>query len=325
MSKKTILVVGGAGYIGSHVNEMLQQTGYNTVVLDNLSRGSPQAVHRGILIKGESANQDLLNKIFTEYQIDAVMHFAALTDVGESMIAPLKYHHNNVANTITLLNAMQQHQIKIFIFSSTAAIFGMPQTKKISEDHPCNPINPYGNSKWLVEKILDDLVRANQIKCGCLRYFNAAGGDPRGNIKSLIMSRKETNLIPIILRSLKEKKSAVSIYGTDYPTPDGTCVRDYIHIEDLGTAHILLMEKLFSGMESTNFNLGNGEGFSVRQVIATAEHVTGLKVNAIESDRRPGDPPILLADSRKAEQILGWQRKYPSLDIMIKHAWEAMN
>lgn len=322
MNKKTILVVGGAGYIGSHVNKMLNRAGYNTIILDNLSRGNAKAIMQGTFVEGDMADESLLDRIFNQYPIEAVMHFAAFTDVGESMVEPLKYYRNNVANTLCLLDAMRRHQVRTFIFSSTAAIFGVPQQDSINEDHDCNPINPYGESKLTLEKILHDLNRANILRSCCLRYFNAAGGDPEGEIK--YYQRKESNLIPKILQSLLKDDGVVTIFGTDYPTIDGTCIRDYIHIEDLGQAHILAMEQLLKGASSNCYNLGNGKGFSVREVITAAEKVTGKQIRVVEGPRRPGDPAILVSNAYKAEKELGWNPKYSSLESMIDHAWKAM-
>ena len=323
MKKKQILVVGGAGYIGSVVNKMLHQAGYQTIVLDNLSRGNRKAVTKGLFIQGDMADSHELDNIFKHHSIDAVMHFAALIDVGESVSNPAKYYHNNVANTLNLLEAMRRHGVLTFIFSSSAAIFGVPEQPYLTESHPCLPINPYGQTKLIVEGMLKNFDHAYGMKSCCLRYFNAAGGDPDGEIK--IYPRKETNLIPIVLKSLKDPKGAITIFGTDYPTRDGTCVRDYIHVADLGTAHITAMEKLFQGEPSACFNLGNGQGFTVREVIHAAEKVTGLPVNVIEGPRRPGDPPTLLADSHKAQQELPWKARYPSLEEMITHAWKALS
>ncbi|KIA76961.1 UDP-glucose 4-epimerase [Parachlamydia acanthamoebae] len=323
MGLKTVLVVGGAGFIGSHVNKMLHQAGYHTIVLDNLSTGTQLPVTRGTFLKGDLADRACLDFIFSSYPIDAVMHFAALIDVGESMHSPALYYRNNVANTLNLLEAMHKHQIPIFIFSSSAAIFGTPQTTFINEEHPCLPINPYGETKWIVEKMLRDFELAYGLKSTCLRYFNAAGGDPDGEIKNF--KKKETNLIPLVLRSLKKPEGFISIFGTDYPTPDGTCIRDYIHVSDIGEAHILAMQQLFNGAPSDAYNLGNGQGFSVRQVIEKAETVTGFNVRVVEADRRPGDPAILVANADKAAQKLGWVPRYPDLEIMIEHAWLALN
>lgn len=320
--EKTVLIVGGAGYIGSHVNKLLDDAGYQTIILDNLSTGNRNAIVRGTFIEGDMANSELLNEIFQTHKIDAVMHFAAFIDVGESIVQPLKYYHNNVCNTLNLLNAMQRNDVKTFIFSSTAAIFGMPHEKFISEDHPKMPINPYGESKLMVEKILKDFEDAYGIHSCCLRYFNAAGGDPDGEVKNY--KKKESNLIPVILRSLKHGDHSMTIFGSDYPTPDGTCVRDYIHILDLGQAHIQAMEQLWEGKPSCCFNLGNGNGFSVREVILAAEKITKIPVKAVVGKRRGGDASILVADSKKAFKELGWEPKYPDLEKMITHAWNAL-
>lgn len=320
--KKTILVVGGAGFIGSHINKMLHQAGYQTIVLDNLSIGNQKAVTRGIFIEGDIADTKLLNELFNQYPIDAVMHFAAFIDVGESIHEPYKYYLNNVANTINLLEQMRHHDVKTCIFSSTAAVFGIPQTLPVSEEHPCLPINPYGASKLMVERILKDFDQAYGIKSSSLRYFNAAGGDPEKEVKNF--KKRESNLIPLILRSLKNGGPPIKIFGTDYPTSDGTCIRDYIHILDLGQAHIKAMERLWKGEPSASFNLGNGNGFSVREVIRAIEKVTGMQVPFIEGIRRAGDPPILVADAKKAKKILDWRPNYPELEQMIQHAWDAL-
>jgi len=325
MKKKTILVVGGAGYIGSQVNKMLHQAQYRTVVLDNLSTGNRQAVKEGIFIEGDMANSALLDQIFSEHQIDAVMHFAAFINVGESVLEPFKYYKNNVFNTINLLEAMRRHAVKIVIFSSTAAVYGNPPNgpaKQLVETLPCHPVNPYGETKLIVEKILREGEYAYGFKSSCLRYFNAAGGDPEGEIKNY--QTTSSNLIPLVLKSLKTPSGQLTIFGTDYPTADGTCIRDYVHIYDLGLAHILAMEKLFEGAPTSCYNLGNGNGFSVREVIAAAEKVTGLKVNCVEGARRPGDPSFLVADTNKARRELGWRPRYPALETMIEDAWRAL-
>ncbi len=322
MHKKNILVVGGAGFIGSHVNKMLHQAGYHTVVLDDLSQGNRKTVVHGVFIEGDMGDTPLLQNIFAEHAIDAVMHFAAFTDIGESVALPLKYYNNNVVKTLNLLEVMQHFSIKVFIFSSTAAIFGLPQESRITETHPCRPINPYGHSKLMIETILCDLDHAHAMRSCCLRYFNAAGGDPEGEIKRF--KRKESNLIPVILNNLKHSEGKVTIFGSDYSTPDGTCIRDYIHIEDLGKAHIIVMEKLLNGAPSSCYNLGNGHGFSVRQVIAAISRVTGREIHIIEGARRIGDPPILVANAQKAHRELHWQPQYASLEVMIQHAWHAM-
>jgi len=322
MSLQNILVVGGAGFIGSHVSKMLSRHGYHPIIFDNLSTGHREAVVSGTFIKGDLANREDLESVFNTYPIKAVMHFAALIDVGESVIDPLKYYMHNVTYTLNLLETMRRHQVMCLVFSSSAAIFGEPIEIPMGESHPCRPISPYGQTKLMVENILQDCDKAYGIKSSCLRYFNAAGGDPKGEIKN--HKKKETNLIPLILRSLKDRTTSITIYGTDYPMRDGTCIRDYIHLEDLGSAHILAMKRLLEGGDSTHYNLGNGNGFSVKEVIAAAEEVTGLKVNVVEGLRRAGDPPILVANSLKARHELGWTPNYPKLQEMISHAWQAM-
>lgn len=320
---KTVLVTGGAGFIGSHVNERLYQCGYDTVVLDNLCNGDRRAVLHGTFIQGSFDDKNLLDHIFNTYQIDAVMHFAAFLEVGESVNLPLKYYLNNVAGTIHLLEAMKKHQVNNFIFSSTCAIFGIPNGAIINENHPCHPINPYGQSKLMIETVLEDLDKVDNFRYCCLRYFNVAGGDPLGNIKNY--KKREATLIPVILRSLKNSGASITIFGEDYATPDGTCVRDYVHVDDLASAHILAMEKLFEGAPSTCYNLGSNQGFSVREVVNAVEKVTGFPVNVIVGPRRAGDPASLVADSSKARRELSWEPRFSSIELMIKHAWKAMN
>lgn len=318
---KCVLVVGGAGFIGSHINEMLYRAGYQTIVLDNLSLGRRQAVQHGLFIEGDLADAALLDRVFSQHRIDAVMHFAAFKQVGESMKEPLKYYVNNVSNTLNLLAAMKRHQVKFFIFSSSAAVYGLPQEPLITEDHPCSPISPYGQSKLMVENILGDLDRTDQIRYCCLRYFNAAGGDPTGQIKNY--EALDSNLIPIVLNSLQMGKT-VMIFGNDYPTPDGTCIRDYIHIYDLGSAHITAMEKLFGGAPSNQYNLGTGQGYSVQQVISTIEKITGKRVDVQIGPRRLGDPAVLVASAQKAQRELNWEPRYSTLETMVEHAWNGM-
>jgi UDP-glucose 4-epimerase len=322
MDNLTILIIGGAGYIGSHVVKMVQQLGYTPIVLDNLSRGDQRTIHSCKFIEGDMGNDLLLERIFLNHAIDVVMHFGAYIDVGESVRNPLLYYQNNIGQTMVLLEKMIKFGIKKLIFSSTAAIFGIPKKESIDERHPCQPINAYGDSKLTVERILQNLDQAHGLKFCCLRYFNAAGGDPDKKIKNY--QRQTTNLIPLALKSLLAKKT-IAIFGQDYPTHDGSCIRDYIHIEDLGTAHILGMKKLLAGEPSSAYNLGNGSGYSVKEVLRSIEQVTGQKLQIIESDRRPGDPAILIADSTKAREELGWQPRFSSLELMIEHAWEAFS
>lgn len=322
-SEKCVLVVGGAGYIGSRVNQKLYESGYKTIVLDNLSKGHKEAVEHGLFIEGDIGDSVLLDKLFQENKIDAVMHFAAFLEVGESVSDPLKYYINNVAATLNLLESMHKNNVHTFIFSSTAAIFGMPQQDLITEDHPHNPMSPYGRSKLMVETILQDLDQAYGMHFCSFRYFNAAGGDPAGKMK--IYKTNQSNLIPVIFRSMRKEDGFITIFGTDYDTSDGTGVRDYIHIDDLASAHIAAMERLWSGAPSACYNLGNGKGFSVKEVIAAVEKVTGLPVRVVEGPRRPGDPSISVADARKAQEELGWNPRYPELESMVQHTWEAMH
>lgn len=314
----SILIAGGAGFIGSYVNKWLNKNGYRTVIIDNLSQSHQDAVKYGEFLKGDIGDPHFLDFVFSKYKIQAVMHFAAFIDVGESFKNPLKYYENNVVKTLTLLGAMIKHGISYFVFSSSAAIFGYPQILPIPEDHPSNPINPYGETKWIIEKALKDFDMAYGLKSCCFRYFNAAGGDPEGEI--LVYQKKPSNLIPLTLLSLKSN-SVLTINGTDYDTPDGTCVRDYIHIADLATAHLKGLEKLIATQSSMQYNLGNGTGYSIKDVIKATEGITRKKVLTKEGPRRPGDPPILLSDSLKARKELDWTPHFSSLDTIIKHAW----
>jgi UDP-glucose 4-epimerase len=321
--KPTILVTGGAGYIGSHAVLALKRAGYGVVVLDNLVYGHRDLVEKVLqvdLTVGDINDRPLLDELFAKYDIAAVMHFSAYAYVGESVTTPDKYYRNNVVATLTLLEAMQAASIHKFVFSSTCATYGVPKTVPIPEDHPQNPINPYGATKLMVERILADFDVAYGLKSVCFRYFNAAGADPTGLLGE--DHDPETHLIPLVLQTALGKRQSVSIFGTDYDTPDGTCIRDYIHVTDLADAHILGVEYLLQGGDSTIFNLGNGNGFSVREVIDTAKQVTGKEIKVVESDRRPGDPPALVGSGEKARKILGWNPQYPELDKIISHAWE---
>lgn len=322
MEKRNILVTGGAGFVGSHLVKALFEKGYFPITFDNLSRGSEKAVIAGDFFYGDIADGKALDEAFTRYPIDAVMHFAAFTEISESMVQPAKYYDNNVCNTFNLLEAMRRHHVKYFIFSSSAAIFGYPETLKIDETHPKRPISPYGKSKLMIEMMLEDYDKAFGIKSSSLRYFNAAGGDPDRRLRN--HKRVESNLIPIILKSLLDPNGAITVFGNDYETKDGSCVRDYVHVADLSRAHILSLENLLQTWASSHYNLGNGNGFSIFQVIDAIQKVTGKKVRFRCGDRRLGDPPVLIADSSKAAKELLWTPRYDSLELIIEHAWQAI-
>jgi len=317
---KTILVVGGAGYIGSHMVKMLLNTGYQVITLDNLSKGYREAVLGGELVVGELADRLGLERLFTDYPLDAVMHFASFIEVGESVRQPGQYYQNNVVGTLNLLDTMVAHGVSAFIFSSTAAIFGEPHYVPLDEQHPKHPMNPYGLSKWMVEQILMDYDTAYGLKSICLRYFNAAGADPEGRLGE--RHEPETHLIPLVLRVASGRKPYLTIFGQDYDTPDGTCIRDYIHVDDLCQAHRLALEQLLSERTSAAYNLGNGAGFSVKQIIEIARKVTGKEIPVVVGERRPGDPARLVANSQLAKKELGWQPQYADLTTMVTHAWQ---
>lgn len=319
---RAILVTGGAGYIGTHAVKQLQQQGLQVVVLDNLIYGHRDLVEKTLnadLVVGDICDRALLDRVFKRYAIDAVMHFAAFAYVGESVQDPEKYYWNNVIGTLSLLQAMRKAGVNKFVFSSTCATYGVPDVIPITEDQPQNPINPYGRSKWMVEQVLADYETAYGLKSVCFRYFNAAGADPDGTLGE--DHSPETHLIPIVLEAAAGQREAVAILGTDYPTPDGTCIRDYIHVADLAQAHVLGVQYLLGGGESQVFNLSNGNGFSVREVIETAQAVTGRPITVIEQARRPGDPPVLVGSGAKAWQVLGWQPQYAELADIVNHAW----
>lgn len=315
-----ILIVGGAGYIGSHLNKEISKKGIETVIFDNLSYGHRDFIKWGTYEQGDLGNIENIRSVFRKYPIEAVMHFAAFTYVGESVEDPQKYYMNNVKNTLNLLQVMLEENVKYFVFSSTCATYGNPVEIPITENHPQNPINPYGKGKLMVETVLKDYSDAYGLKYASLRYFNAAGADPDGEIGEL--HDPETHLIPLILDVAAGKREDVKIFGTDYDTPDGTCIRDYIHVTDLAEAHILALEYLQKGSESDVFNLGNGNGFSVKEVIETAKEVTGKDIKAVEADRRPGDPPVLVGSSKKAKETLNWNPKYDELSKIIETAWK---
>lgn len=313
------LVVGGAGYIGSHMVKTLLQKGHDVVTLDNLSTGFRDAVLGGEFVMGCVGDAALLDRLFSLHQFDAVLHFASYIQVGESVAQPAKYYANNLANTLNLLNAMVLHGVRQFVFSSTAAIFGEPKYVPIDERHHIAPINPYGASKSMVEQILLDFDQAYGLKSVCLRYFNACGADPDGELGE--RHEPETHLIPLALRAASGRHNELKVFGCDYDTPDGTCIRDYIHIADLCQAHVLSLEYLKNSGASAAFNLGNGEGFSVGEVIAAVERVTGRKIRVVECGRRKGDPARLVADATLARNVLGWKPQYADLDLIIEHAW----
>ena len=321
--QSTILIAGGAGYIGSHTVLALARAGYNVIVLDNLVYGHRDLVEKVLkvpLIIGDIGDRSLLDKIFNSYNITAVIHFAAFAYVGESVSNPAKYYDNNVVKTFHLLESMREAGVKRIVFSSTCATYGVPKTVPIKEDDPQNPINPYGTSKLMVEKLLQDYDRAYGFKSVIFRYFNASGADPDCLLGE--DHNPETHLIPLVLLTALGMRESISIFGTDYPTPDGTCVRDYIHVADIADAHVLGLQYLEMGNPTQVFNLGNGSGFSVQQIIDAARKVTKKPIKAIECDRREGDPPILIGSSAKAKRILGWQLQYSEIETIVAHAWQ---
>ncbi|MDQ2070142.1 UDP-glucose 4-epimerase GalE [Natronospira bacteriovora] len=315
----TVLVTGGAGYIGSHNVKYLLERGHDVLVLDDLSGGFRDAVPDRLLIEGNIGDIRLLDKVFTEHRIDAVMNFASFIEVGASVKDPSSYFRNNLGNTLVLLDAMVRHGVKKLVFSSTAAIFGDPEYTPIDEAHPKAPINPYGRSKWLVEQLLTDYASAYGLQSVCLRYFNAAGADPDGELGE--RHEPETHLIPIVLQAASGRRESIAIFGEDYDTEDGTCVRDYIHVRDLAQAHWLALEYLEAHGRSAAFNLGNGNGYSIREVIETARRVTGRDFPVESGPRRAGDPAVLVADSRLAREELGWRPEHAELEEIIRHAW----
>jgi UDP-glucose-4-epimerase GalE len=314
-----ILVTGGAGYIGSHAVKHFLARGHDVHVFDNLSMGHRAAVPAERLIVADLSEVHRLDQALLEHRIEAVVHFAASAFVGESVSNPAKYYKNNLANTLTLIDALRRHAIKRFVFSSTCATYGVPQTVPITEEEPQRPISPYGNSKLAVEFALADFAAAYGWGFAALRYFNAAGASPDGSIGE--DHNPETHLIPLVLQAAAGRRPAIQVFGTDYPTPDGTCVRDYIHVDDLAEAHLLALEKLQPGT-AFKLNLGTGRGYSVREVIQAAEAITGRKVPVQEGPRRAGDPPVLVAAADRARQSLGWQPRYTELRPIVETAWK---
>jgi len=319
----TVLVVGGAGYIGSHMVRTLKNSNIEAIVFDNLEKGHIEAIKDIPFYKGDLRNKEDIKGVFQEHKITAVMHFSAYSLVGESMEKPEIYYENNVFGTLNLLNAMNKANVKYFIFSSTAAIFGEPVKVPIDEDHPQKPTNVYGETKLAVEKMLDWYDKIYCIKNVKLRYFNAAGADPSGEIGEY--HKTETHLIPNILQAALGEKEHISIYGNDYDTKDGTCVRDYIHINDLADAHLLALNYLIDGNDSNFFNLGNGCGHSVKEIIDVARTVTGRNIKVINGVKRPGDPATLIATSQKAKELLGWKPKLNDINTIVETAWNWHN
>ncbi len=324
MSNKTIdnniLVTGGAGYIGSHTCKELASSGFFPVTLDNMVYGHKWAVKWGPLIEGDISDPEALDQVFNRYRPEAVIHFAAFAYVGESVSHPSRYYRNNVSGTLTLLEAMKKYECPAIVFSSTCATYGEPLEIPIPENHPQTPINPYGRSKLMIEQILSDFDAAYGIKNICLRYFNAAGADPDGLIGE--DHDPETHLIPLAVMAAMQRTKSLSIFGDDYPTPDGTAVRDYIHVTDLARAHILALEFLQDHKKSDFFNLGTGHGHSVQQVVDMVERVSGVKVPVKKTGRRAGDPPALVAVSHKASKSLGWIPAKNDLETIVKTAWD---
>ena len=314
-----ILITGGAGYIGSHANKRLSLNGVGTVVFDNLVYGHREFARWGEFVEGDLSDRAALADLFDRYPITAVMHFAAYAYVGESVEKPAKYYRNNVGNVLNLLEEMRSHGVSTFIFSSTCATYGDPIEVPMAEDHPQRPVNPYGRSKLMVEEILRDYGAAYGLRYASLRYFNAAGADPDGEVGE--WHEPETHLIPLVLDVALGVRESVKIFGTDYPTADGTCIRDYIHVTDLAEAHLLALEYLQRGGQSDVYNLGNGNGFSVREVIETATKITGRSIHAVEWQRRAGDPPALVGSSEKARKMLLWKPRFHELPMIIETAW----
>ena len=314
-----ILIVGGAGYIGSNINKELTKQGYKTVVFDNLSSGKKELVKWGEFFNGDLGNIDDIRNVFKQYSIEAVLHFAAFKAVGESVTDPQKYYINNVSNTLNLFKVMKEFNVNKFIFSSSAATFGNPQYIPIDEKHPQSPINPYGETKLIVEHIMRDYSAAYDFRYVALRYFNACGADLDGETGE--WQGSSSNLIPLVLDAAIGAREEIGVFGSDYPTPDGTCSRDYIHVSDLADAHVLALKYLMDGGQSECFNLGNGKGFSVKEVIDMAKKITGIDFKVTSKDRRAGDPPELIADATKAKNILKWQPKYFDLETIVSSAW----
>lgn len=315
-----ILVCGGAGYIGSHINKQLYKEGYDTVVFDNLVYGHKEAVKWGKFVKGDLSKIDDIEAVFNQYKIDAVFHFAAYAYVGESVNEPEKYYYNNVVNTLNLLKVMKKHGCNRIIFSSTCATYGEPAKVPITEDMPQNPINPYGATKLMIERVFKDYNKAYGLNFVALRYFNAAGADPECVLGE--SHNPETHIIPLVLDAASGQREDIKVFGTDYDTPDGSCIRDYIHVTDLASAHLLALHYLESGKPSDFLNLGNERGTSVLEVVDSVKRVTGKDFKVTLAPRRSGDPAILVGSSEKAKKILGWKPEYSDIDTIVAHAWK---
>ena len=320
MPKKSILVSGGAGYIGSHVVRQLGEAGERIVIIDNLSTGFEDAILYGDFVKGDIGDKDLVSRVLKDYDVDSVIHFAAHTIVPESVTNPLKYYGNNTCNSRNLMECCRDAGVKNFIFSSTAAVYGIPDTDSASETSPLSPINAYGTSKLMTEWMLRDLSAVTELDHVALRYFNVAGCDLEGRIGQ--STEKATLLIKVACEAAVGKRDQVYIFGTDYPTPDGTGVRDYIHVEDLASAHLKALEYLRNGGESATLNCGYGHGYSVREVLDTVEKINGKKLDIVEEERRAGDPPALIAEAESIREVTGWQPKYDDLDTIVKTSLE---
>lgn len=314
-----VLVTGGAGYVGSHAVAALREAGHTPIILDTLEIGNREAVQNEELIVGNTADRDLVTRVIKEFGIKTVMHFAAYTEVGESMTKPMKYYMNNTHATMRLLDAMISCGVNQFIFSSTAATYGQPETSPIAEDIRKEPINVYGHSKLATEEVCVWLSKQTDFRYVAFRYFNACGAHPSGKIGEA--HRPESHLIPLILQVPLGQRESIKIFGTDYPTPDGTCIRDYIHVSDLAEAHVRGMEYLQGGGSSASINLGTGHGYSVREIINVARKVTGHAIPAVETERRAGDPPSLVAKADRAAEVLGWKASRSDLNTIVSSAW----
>ena len=314
-----ILVTGGLGYVGSHSVKQLVDRGEQVICLDNLVFGHREAASGSEIVIGDIGDQALLRRVFSTHKIDAIMHFAAFAAVGESVADPQKYYLNNISKSLAMLEVMLEFDVKMMIFSSSAATFGEPEIVPIPEDHPKSPTNPYGRSKLMLEHILKEYEHAYGLRSVSLRYFNASGADLSGLIGE--DHTPEHHLIPLIIQVALGQRDKVSVFGTDWQTPDGTCVRDYVHVSDLAQAHLLALDALRQGAATTAFNLGNGNGYSVMEVVKMVEKVAGKPINAVPADRRPGDPAVLVASSEKISKELGWKPNYPDLETIVRSAW----